>query len=98
MGLFFCFSGPSWLLRTAQREPDHSCGPRTVVVTGPLSPFLCPIEPHGRFLRPEEKALLYNSWVDYLHLDPSVDLKQRGADSVQADFHRGASFGQSLCS
>jgi len=45
----------------------------------------------------EEQPLLYNSFVDYLHLDPSVDLKQRGTDGVQADLSiRGASFGQSL--
>ena len=41
--------------------------------------------------------LLYDSFVDYLQLDPSVDLSQRGPDGIQADISiRGASFEQSL--
>ena len=48
-------------------------------------------------LNTEDQPLLYNSFVDYLQLDPSIDLRQRGADGVQADLSiRGASFGQFL--
>jgi iron complex outermembrane receptor protein len=45
----------------------------------------------------QERPLLYNSVIDYLSLDPSVDLQQRAQDGVQADLSiRGATFEQSL--
>ena len=41
--------------------------------------------------------MLYNHWVDYLQLDPSVDLQERAPDGVQADLTiRGSTFGQTL--
>jgi iron complex outermembrane receptor protein len=44
-----------------------------------------------------EAPLLYNHWVDYLQLDPSVDLQQRAPDGVQADLTiRGSTFEQTL--
>src|SRR5882724_603877 len=75
-----------------------STDPETVIVTGTFEPI--PLSEANRSvlsLDTQDQPLLYNSFVDYLHLDPSVDLKQRGADGVQADLSiRGASFGQSL--
>jgi iron complex outermembrane receptor protein len=70
----------------------------TVVVTGTFEPI--PLSEDNRSVLsfdPEAQSILYNSLVDYLHLDPSVDLRQRETDGVQADLSiRGASFGQSL--
>src|SRR4029077_6722779 len=70
----------------------------TVVVTGTFDPI--PLSESNRTVvsfDTEENPLLYHSWVDYLRLDPSVDLEQRGAAGVQADLSvRGASFEQSL--
>ena len=44
-----------------------------------------------------EAPLLYNHWVDYLQLDPSIDLQERAPDGVQADLTiRGSTFGQTL--
>jgi iron complex outermembrane receptor protein len=44
-----------------------------------------------------EVPLLYNHWVDYLQLDPSVDLQERAPDGVQTDLTiRGSTFGQTL--
>jgi iron complex outermembrane receptor protein len=41
--------------------------------------------------------LLYNSWVDYLDLSPSVDLRERAPADVQGDLTiRGSTFGQTL--
>jgi outer membrane cobalamin receptor len=75
-----------------------STEPETIIVTGTFEPI--PLSEANRSvvsLDTEGEPLLYNSFVDYLHLDPSVDLRQRGADGVQADLSiRGASFGQSL--
>jgi outer membrane cobalamin receptor len=69
-----------------------------VIVTGTFEPI--PLSESNRTvfsLDIEEERLLYNSFVDYLHLDPSVDLEQRGPNGVQADLSiRGASFEQSL--
>lgn len=85
-----------------QQSASHSqkinTDPETVVVTGTFEPI--PLSEANRSvvaLDIREQPLLYTSFVDYLHLDPSVDLKQREADGVQADLSiRGASFGQSL--
>ena len=95
----FLFLAPSLALaQQPSANPTTLADPETVVVTGTFEPI--PLSESNRTVvsfDTEEKALLYNSWVDYLHLDPSVDLKQRGADGVQADLSiRGASFGQSL--
>lgn len=46
---------------------------------------------------PREQPLLYNSLVEYLATDPSLDIAQRGPDGIQADLSiRGANFEQSL--
>ena len=75
-----------------------STDPETVIVTGTFEPI--PLSEANRSvlsLDTQDQPLLYNSFVDYLHLDPSVDLRQRESDGVQADLSiRGASFGQSL--
>ncbi|HZR56544.1 MAG TPA: TonB-dependent receptor [Terriglobales bacterium] len=71
---------------------------QTVVVTGTFEPI--PLSEANRAvisLDTNEMPTLYNSVVDYLSLDPSIDLQQRGQDGVQADLSiRGATFEQSL--
>jgi outer membrane cobalamin receptor len=72
--------------------------PENVIVTGTFAPI--PLSEANRAvlsLNTREHDLLYNSFADYLQLDPSIDLRQRGTDGVQADLSiRGSSFGQSL--
>lgn len=44
-----------------------------------------------------EQPLLYNHWVDYLQLNPSIDLQERAPNGVQADLSiRGSTFEQTL--
>ena len=69
-----------------------------IVVTGTFAPV--PVETIDRsvtVLDTRENSLLYDDWVDYLYLDPSIDLRQRAPDAVQADLSiRGSTFGQTL--
>jgi outer membrane cobalamin receptor len=70
----------------------------TVIVTGTFTPI--PLSEANRAvlsLNTREHDLLFNSFADYFQLDPSIDLRQRGADGIQADLSiRGSSFGQTL--
>ncbi len=72
--------------------------PQMVIVTGTFEPI--PLSEANRAVTSfdtQERPLLYNSVIDYLSLDPSVDLQQRAQDGVQADLSiRGATFEQSL--
>ena len=43
-----------------------------------------------------EQELLYGAFPDYLQLDPSIDLQQRGPDGIQADLSRLAAYGIAL--
>ena len=70
----------------------------TVVVTGEYEPV--PLDEADRsvtLLPTNTEPLLFNSMTDYLRLDPSLDLRERGTDGVQGDLSiRGAAFGQTL--
>ena len=70
----------------------------TVAVTGTFVPV--PVQNIDRSITvidTREQPLLYTHWVDYLQLDPSVDLQQRAPDGVQADLTiRGSTFEQTL--
>jgi iron complex outermembrane receptor protein len=74
-------------------KPDE-----TVVVTGTFEPT--PLEELQRSvmsLDTQQAPLLYQADVDYLRLDPSIDLQERAPDGVQADLSiRGSTFGQTL--
>lgn len=89
----FFFALPSLV---AQQQPP----PRrdSIVVTGVYEPV--PLEEADRPVRSLEVRgleLLANSLVDFLRLEPSVDLRQRGPNGVQADVSmRGGTFGQTL--
>jgi len=71
---------------------------QTVVVTGTFEPLtLEEIDRAIRVLPARSQALVLNSLVDLLRLDPSVDLQERAPGGVQADISiRGSSFGQTL--
>jgi iron complex outermembrane receptor protein len=79
---------------------NHPIAPRkeSIVVTGTFEPL--PVDGIDRsvsVIDTREAPLLYNHWVDYLQLDPSVDLEQRAPDGVQADLTiRGSTFEQTL--
>lgn len=70
----------------------------TIVVTGSWEPV--PLEEADRSVNSLEvpgQLLLTQTWVDFLRLDPSLDLRQRAPDGVQSDLSiRGATFGQTL--
>ncbi len=70
----------------------------TVAVTGTFIP--APVENIDRTITvidTREQPLLYTHWVDYLQLDPSIDLQERAPDGVQADLTiRGSTFEQTL--
>ena len=69
-----------------------------IAVTGTYTPV--PVENIDRSLDvidTRADSLLYDNWVDYLHSDPSIDLRQRGPNDVQGDLSiRGSTFGQTL--
>ena len=79
---------------------NQKIGPHKEVmaVTGTYTPV--PVENIDRSLTvidTREDSLLYDHWVEYLFDDPSIDLRQRGPNDVQADLSiRGSTFGQTL--
>ena len=70
----------------------------TVVVTGTFEPMpLDELQRSVMSLDTQQAPLLYSSDVDYLRLDPSIDLQERAPGGVQADLSiRGSTFGQTL--
>lgn len=81
-------------------DQKQTIAPRkeAVVVTGTFEPLpLDSIDRSVSVIDTREAPLLYNHWVDYLQLDPSIDLQERAPDGVQADLTiRGSTFGQTL--
>jgi len=79
-------------------QPKIPVRQESVVVTGTFEPV--PVDSIDRsvsVIDTREAPLLFNHWVDYLQLDPSVDLQERAPDGVQADLTiRGSTFGQTL--
>lgn len=70
----------------------------TVVVTGTYDPLsLEEIDRAIRVLPARQNNLVLNSLSDLIRLDPSLDLRERSPNGVQADLSiRGAGFGQTL--
>lgn len=70
----------------------------TMVVTGTFAPVpLNDIDRSVSLIETRKVPLLYNHWIDYLQLDPSVDIRRRAPDDVQTDISiRGSSFGETL--
>lgn len=69
-----------------------------IVVTGTFVP--APLSENDRSVESvdaRENPLLFNSVIDYLHFDSSVDLQQRAPDGVQADLSiLGSTFAETL--
>ncbi len=69
-----------------------------IVVTGTWEPL--PLEEADRsvsLLPVREQSLLFASVIDFLQLDPSLDVRRRAPGGVQTDLSiRGATFGQTL--
>ena len=78
--------------------PKPTAAPESVIVTGTFEPI--PLSESNRSVvsfDTQTQPLLYHSFIDYLAVDPSIDLQQREVDGVQADLSiRGSSFEQSL--
>ena len=81
--------------RENQKIPPRK---ETVAVTGTFIP--APVENIDRTITvidTREQPSLYTHWVDYLQVDPSIDLQERAPDGVQADLTiRGSTFEQTL--
>ena len=82
----------------AQPGPPTLTHSDVIVVTGTFEP--APLSESDRSvtsLPVREQSLLFGSMVDFLRVDPSLDLRQRGPWGIQGDLSiRGATFGQSL--
>src|ERR1700730_5665894 len=70
----------------------------SIVVTGTAEPVSLDEVDRSVILLPVPGQLLItNTIVDFLRLDPSLDLQQRGPNGMQADISiRGAGYGQTL--
>lgn len=90
--------GAALIAAAACSQPAPESRKESIVVTGTWEPV--PAEEADRSVRsiPVENArLLANTFVDFLRLDPSLDLRQRAPNGVQADLSiRGGTFGQTL--
>jgi len=83
---------------SAASGPHTIANQEVVIVTGTFEPL--PLEEVNRavsVLDTGHTPLLYDHWIDYLQADPSIDLRQRAPNDVQADISiRGSSFGETL--
>ena len=87
-----------WLLFTLLALPVCPQTRQTVVVTGAYEPV--PLEESERSVRSfpaRDLQLMTNTFADLMHLDPSLDLRQRAPGAVQSGLSiRGGGFGQTL--
>src|SRR5882762_6508060 len=96
--MIFLLGGALLLVLTTasaqQPEPKHE----TIVVTGVYEPIsIDEVDRSVRVLPVQGEELLSNTLVDFLHLDPSLDVRQRAPNGLQADISiRGGTFGQTL--
>src|SRR6185436_214683 len=88
------------LLITSATLPAQQPEPKReiVVVTGVYEPVaLDEADRSVRILPVAGQELLSNTWVDFLRLDPSLDVRERAPNGIQADLSvRGGTFGQTL--
>ena len=82
----------------AAQQPDPPRKVESVVITGYFEPI--PLEEADRAVRSldvKDLELVSNTFADFLHLDSSLDLRQRAPGGLQSDLTiRGGSFGQTL--
>src|SRR5258706_4023904 len=85
-----------WLAAASaqQPEPKHE----TIVVTGVYEPVaIDEVDRSVRVLPVQGEELLSNTLMDFLRLDPSLDVRSRAPNGIQADLSvRGGTFGQTL--
>lgn len=96
----------SSIVRAGTKNPDDppenpKTSPQkqeTIVITGTFEAVpLDGIDRSVSVIDLREAPQLYRHWVNYLQMDPSVDLRQRAPAGVQADLSiRGSTFGQTL--
>ncbi|MBS1849555.1 MAG: TonB-dependent receptor [Acidobacteria bacterium] len=83
---------------TAPDSPQIPARQESVVVVGSFEPV--PLSENDRsvdFFEVRETPLLFNTAVDYLELDPAIDLRERAPGGVQADLSiLGSTFAQTL--
>jgi iron complex outermembrane receptor protein len=95
--LFLCRATAQQSTSSEPVTPAKIQHEETIIVTGTYKPI--PLEESDRSIAVVDLSrsrLLYNTWVDGLRLDPSLDVRQR-APGVQGDLSiRGSSFSQSL--
>ena len=101
--VFLCLTAPAWGSGGEKKEKQEApvLEPRhdVIVVTGTFEPV--PLEESDRPVRVfeirSEERLLSNTLVDFLQLDPSIDLRQRGPGHIQGDLSiRGSTYAQTL--
>lgn len=81
-----------------QPQPAAPKPDEVVVVTGTFEPILQELQRSVMSIDVQEAPLLFSSTVDYLRLDPSVDLRERAPGGVQADLSiRGATLDRAWC-
>src|SRR5678816_1386881 len=87
--LLFCAAASA-----QQPETKHE----TIVVTGVYEPLaLDEVDRSVRVLPVQGEELLSSTLVDFLRLDPSLDVRERAPNGLQADLSiRGGTFGQTL--
>ena len=90
MRLFFLLFPALLLAQDARRE--------SIVVTGTAEPVALEEADRSLTVLPvPPNLLLANTITDFLRLDPSIDLQERGPNGMQADVSiRGAGYGQTL--
>lgn len=92
-------ASPDGQAPASQSQPTAPPKPvETVLVTGTFEPI--PLEETQRSVMSidvQQAPLLFASVVDYLRLDPAIDLQERAPGGVQSDVSiRGSTFGQTL--
>jgi iron complex outermembrane receptor protein len=85
------------LVATTQAQPPEPKR-ETIIVTGVYEPLaIDEVDRSVRVLQVKGQELLSNTWVDFLRLDPSLDVRSRAPNGIQADLSvRGGTFGQTL--
>ena len=93
-----CVSGASKPSDNCQKSAKIEPRKELIVVTGTFSPVpLDGIDRSVSVIETRDFPLLYDHWVGYLEIHPSIDLRERAPGGVQADLSiRGSSFGQTL--
>ena len=92
-------ASPDQSKAAAEGEKEKITPPtESILVTGTFTPVpATEIDRSVSAMDAREAPLLYGHWTDYLQLDPSVDLRQRSPNGVQADLSiRGSGEGQAL--